>query len=304
MSAICEPAARFQDPIEHSSALAGLVAGLVVGAVVGAAIVFSGGAALGPILVAACTGASLGGTIGEFAGSFITSEAGHICSGAESVLIGGQKAARAIADTVDCDAGQHIAQGSETVFIERFPAARKSDKTTCGGTIANGSPNVIFGSGRADYMTVGREVPLWLELGVIALGLVGPIAEIRIILKARAAASALKSAAVVRGGVGPVRLGQAGEAAVRAVEDIGPKIRVLVGGRGRIPDGLTDTVLSEVKNVSSLSYTQQLRDFATYAQNTGRQFDLWVRNSTTLTPALQEAVANETINLRFIPGSP
>jgi len=187
MSAICEPAARFQDPIEHSSALAGLVAGLVVGAVVGAAIVFSGGAALGPILVAACTGASLGGTIGEFAGSFITSEAGHVCSGAESVLIGGQKAARAIADTVDCDAGQHIAQGSETVFIERFPAARKSDKTTCGGTIANGFPSVIVGSGRTDYLDVGDEVPLWLEIGVMVLGLVGMIGEIGLALRAKSA---------------------------------------------------------------------------------------------------------------------
>lgn len=41
-----------------------------------------------------------------------------------------------------------------------------------------------------------------------------------------------------RGGVGPVRVGQAGENAVRGAYDIGPKITVNVGGRTRILDGL------------------------------------------------------------------
>lgn len=245
MSAICEPAARFQDPIEHSSALAGLVAGLVVGAVVGAAIVFSGGAALGPILVAACTGASLGGTIGEFAGSFITSEAGHICSGAESVLIGGQKAARAIADTVDCDAGQHIAQGSETVFIERFPAARKSDKTTCGGTIADGFPNVILGSGRADYMEVGREVPLWLEIGVMVLGIVSVAFELGLLLRARAALSIATTTSSKIGATGKV-----GEEALKQLGGISQKyFRTTQGGR------FVDQLVSGIAHESKVGYT-------------------------------------------------
>ncbi|MGH3301024.1 MAG: putative toxin [Streptosporangiaceae bacterium] len=34
----------------------------------------------------------------------------------------------------------------------------------------------------------------------------------------------------------------------------------------RIPDELNSSVLGEVNNVSSLSYTNQLRDFAAYAQ--------------------------------------
>lgn len=83
--------------------------------------------------------------------------------------------------------------------------------------------------------------------------------------------------------------------------DIGEKALIRVGGRGRIPDGLTSTVLSEVKNVGSLSYTQQLRDFATYASQRGLRFDLWVRPTTQLSGPLAQEVANGAINLRYIP---
>jgi hypothetical protein len=84
------------------------------------------------------------------------------------------------------------------------------------------------------------------------------------------------------GGAGPVRVGQAGEDAVRGAYDIGPKTKIDVAGRKRIPDGLTSTAVSEVKNVSSLRYSQQLRDFAHYAQQSGRSFDLYVRPTTRL----------------------
>jgi hypothetical protein len=103
------------------------------------------------------------------------------------------------------------------------------------------------------------------------------------------------------GGTAAVRVGQAGEAAVRSVADIGPKVAIDVAGRTRIPDGLTRTVLSEVKNVSSLSYTQQLRDFAAHASANGLRFDLWVRPTTRLSGPLAQEVANGAINLRYIP---
>jgi hypothetical protein len=106
---------------------------------------------------------------------------------------------------------------------------------------------------------------------------------------------------VARGGAGVVRVGQAGEAAVRSVADIGPKVAIDVAGRTRIPDGLTSTVLSEVKNVGSLSYTQQLRDFAAHASANGLRFDLWVRPTTQLSGPLAQEVANGAINLRYIP---
>jgi RHS repeat-associated protein len=71
----------------------------------------------------------------------------------------------------------------------------------------------------------------------------------------------------------------------------------------RIPDELGNGVLGEVKNVSSLSYTSQLRDFTAYAQQQGLQFNLYVRGSTVLSGPLQEAVDNGTINLiRNLPG--
>jgi hypothetical protein len=65
----------------------------------------------------------------------------------------------------------------------------------------------------------------------------------------------------------------------------------------RIPDELNSSVIGEVKNVSSLSYTNQLRDFEAYAQQQGLTFDLYVRGSTTLSGPLQEAVDNGQIVL-------
>lgn len=65
------------------------------------------------------------------------------------------------------------------------------------------------------------------------------------------------------GGIGPVRIGQAGEASVRSAHDTGPKSTAVINGRTRIFDGLTDTAVSEVKNVGSQSLTQQLRETST-----------------------------------------
>jgi hypothetical protein len=78
--------------------------------------------------------------------------------------------------------------------------------------------------------------------------------------------------------------------------------RITVNGATRIPDGLTGTVLSEVKNVGALSYTQQLRDFVAFARQSGRQFDLYLRPNTQLSGSLQDAVRAGEINLRYIPG--
>lgn len=71
----------------------------------------------------------------------------------------------------------------------------------------------------------------------------------------------------------------------------------------RIPDGLTDSVLSEVKNVGSLSYTQQLRDFTRYSNENGLQFNLYVRPATTLSGPLEDAINNDLIKLNYIPGA-
>lgn len=78
------------------------------------------------------------------------------------------------------------------------------------------------------------------------------------------------------------------------------KTVISVNGRKRIPDGLKDHVLSEVKNVKSLSYTRQLKDFQQFAKATDRQFDLYVRSSTKLSGPLKEQIIQGHIKLHFI----
>jgi RHS repeat-associated protein len=106
---------------------------------------------------------------------------------------------------------------------------------------------------------------------------------------------------VGKGGSAAVRTGQAGEAAVRRAFDIGSKARININGRWRVPDGMTTTTLSEVKNVRSLGFTRQLRDYADYATSKGLDFDLYVRPDTQLSQPLVDAVQQGVLNLRYIP---
>lgn len=101
-----------------------------------------------------------------------------------------------------------------------------------------------------------------------------------------------------------------GENAVRALEDIGTKTRIQIPGtnRFRIADGLNmeTRTLNEVKNVSYLSYSQQLQDNVAYAQANGLTFQLWVRGGespTFLAGPLQNAIEQGLIVVReFVPG--
>jgi Restriction endonuclease fold toxin 7 len=89
----------------------------------------------------------------------------------------------------------------------------------------------------------------------------------------------------------------AGEAAVRAVVDIGPKVAIFIAGRTRIPDGIVDGVLTEIENVAFLSFTQQLRDYAAFASANGLRFELWVPATTQLSGPLAREVASRAITL-------
>ena len=99
----------------------------------------------------------------------------------------------------------------------------------------------------------------------------------------------------------PGQIGREGEAAVRNVFDIGPQSEIFIHGRRRIPDGLTGRAISEVKNVKTLSFTRQLRDYSDFAKNNGLKFDLYVRPDTNLSGTLLDAVEQKTIRLRYIP---
>lgn len=180
-------AARTTDEISHTSALRGLLAGLVAGAVVGlavGAVVLSGGLAAGPLIAAVATGASVGAGVGQLLGSLDESVVGVLGGGDPTVLIGGQRAARAIEDHGGC--GDHsnapnIAQGSSTVLISCFPAARKGDRGECSFKISSGCATVLVGGDPQTYLDIESEVPLWLELSTIALGIVGPAGWMRLV---------------------------------------------------------------------------------------------------------------------------
>jgi YD repeat-containing protein len=107
---------------------------------------------------------------------------------------------------------------------------------------------------------------------------------------------------VAKGGAAAVRTGQAGERAVRKAYDIGDKVPIRVAGRTRVPDGLTASTVSEVKNVQSLSYTSQIRDYVQYARQTDRVVELYVRggnSGTRLSGPLQNAIRDPNVPLRL-----
>jgi RHS repeat-associated protein len=96
-------------------------------------------------------------------------------------------------------------------------------------------------------------------------------------------------------------LGVAGE---RAVGTLGSKTRIpsLTGtAKYRIPDGLSPTTLTEVKNVSRLNYTRQLRDFNLHSQKYDLKFELFTRPNTRLSGPLMDQISNGNIILRTIP---
>ena len=94
-----------------------------------------------------------------------------------------------------------------------------------------------------------------------------------------------------------VEKGKAGEAASGIVKNK-THIPSLTGTASyRIPDGLTGTVLSEVKNYSGvLSYTRQLKDFVLYSQEAGLQMHLYT-NASRLSGPLQQLVDNKIIEV-------
>jgi uncharacterized Zn-binding protein involved in type VI secretion len=177
-------AARFDDPIAHTSALAGLIGGAIVGAVVGAALVATvatGGLAAPLLIGAALTGAALGAWVGEYLGSLsvFSSIVGKITTGSPNVHVNSKPQARIKFDIGECNFSNPciplVATGSSNVFINGFPAARVDDKLTCGGFIKEGSRNVRIGGGTVQYLPVESEVPGWVHAVVIGAGVTGAL---------------------------------------------------------------------------------------------------------------------------------
>ncbi len=108
---------------------------------------------------------------------------------------------------------------------------------------------------------------------------------------------------VVAAARGAAQLGRAGEAAAGIIRNTERIASASGTAAYRVPDVLNHSarVIGEVKNVGSLSYTSQLRDFASYASGNGYRFELWVRPTTQLSGPLQQAVSSGDIMLRFLP---
>ncbi len=116
---------------------------------------------------------------------------------------------------------------------------------------------------------------------------------------AASAEAADEEAGTAEAGMAAVRAaGQEGEDQAGIVQGAKVRIPSATGTAAyRVPDALTDTTLTEVKNVGNLSYTSQLQDFYAYASSTGRAFNLVVRSSTVLSAPLQAMVDSGQINL-------
>ena len=65
----------------------------------------------------------------------------------------------------------------------------------------------------------------------------------------------------------------------------------------RVPDALTAKSLIEVKRVAKLGLTNQLKDFAAFARETGREFVLVVRKDTVLTKELEKTAADGAVRV-------
>jgi hypothetical protein len=98
------------------------------------------------------------------------------------------------------------------------------------------------------------------------------------------------------------QLGKEGEDAAKIV-NAKQRIPSLSGtAKYRIPDELLQDqkILREIKNVSSQSYTNQLKDFNAWTKQNGYQFILEVRPGAKLSGPLQQAINNGEIILKNI----
>ncbi len=194
-------AAHIGHEIEHSSAFFGFIAGAVVGLAIGVAavafVVATGGAGLAVIAAVGGAIASTGGMAlaGKYIGELVKNPHGPIDKGSDNVFYGPARklSARAVIDTVACKnhGKKFIATGSDSVFINQFPAARRTDKTECDGTIGSDIDHIFIGAETAQYLEIESEVPDWMVQ--IAQGMVIVGTAVALVFGA--------AAAVVAGGI-------------------------------------------------------------------------------------------------------
>lgn len=170
-------AAREQDEVAHTASKGWMIAGLIGGAILGAAaVVVTGGAAL-VVVSAAAAGACAAGGVGEVLGSMSWAprhNTGKLLSGSPNVFTNSRAAIRAHLSKGDCDEHsgslQLVAEGSDKVFINNFPAARIGDRLTCSAEISGGSANVFIGGGKLQTDDINPEIPGWVNWLMMGIG--------------------------------------------------------------------------------------------------------------------------------------
>jgi len=178
-----QPAVTSTKQIKHTSflaALAGAVAGAIVAAAITAAAVAlvgaTGGAAL-VVGVGACfllgsviSGVSSGVT--DFVDGLFPAADGPVLLTSPTVFIGGLPAARAGIDLVACvkhSVPPLIAEGSDSITIEGFPAARINDKVACGAALKQGIKTVMLGGEKVQMVKIDDEFAWWQKGILIAV---------------------------------------------------------------------------------------------------------------------------------------
>lgn len=170
-------AARVDDEIAHTASKGWMIAGLVGGAILGAAVVVvTGGTALVAVSAVAA-GACAAGGLGEVLGSMSWTPrhvTGTLKTGSPNVFINGRAATRAHLSTGKCNEHsgslQRVAEGSAKVYINNYPAARTSDRLTCGAVISKGSCNVFIGGRKVQTDNISLEIPEWVSWTMLAVG--------------------------------------------------------------------------------------------------------------------------------------
>ncbi|MEJ2455381.1 MAG: RHS repeat-associated core domain-containing protein [Candidatus Thiodiazotropha sp.] len=201
-------AARIGDAVAHSQARLGFIVGSILAAVVEGVAAYVVSAAVCALAVAVPLGTlaaiGVGLALGTATGILVSGPAADFCqsageslgrtfkvavgklvgAGSPDVFINQRRAVRASDNTLDyANCSWHppksfVIEGSETVYINRWNAARKEDHLECEATIHEGSDNVIIGAppvlvGRYTSREISDSLRNWMGLLRFAAGVAG-----------------------------------------------------------------------------------------------------------------------------------
>lgn len=177
MSFILESAARETSGVAHVASTFAQIGAVGGGAIAAVLVIGTGG--LGAAALAALawggTGSFVGGLLDGLSEASVTE---RLCSGSPDVFVDEPKLAAANASpaTRTDGHGDAVETGSDSVFIDKYPASRVTDKVLCGGVIKEGAAHVFYGgSFQASPKGPSKDEPTWLW----AFNLVSSVAGLR-----------------------------------------------------------------------------------------------------------------------------